>query len=235
MIKVQGLFILLLLFSSCSQFGKKQDSENIDIHEVSTGFDNVNSYDSGEELIFQELEDAESDPIRKVKPKVNRPIAPEVITDEPNANEEEDLVIAEQRKKDSIQRLRRADSIRKKNEQVSLEVPFVNVEKVPIFPGCENVRNKRKCFEEKIQEHIRKYNIRYPKVAQEKGIQGRVAVMFTVKKDGSIGNIRTRGPDKSLEEAAERIIKLIPRLIPGMQDDRPVDVPYGIPIVFKLE
>ena len=69
---------------------------------------------------------------------------------------------------------------------------------------------KKACFNEMMQKHIRK-NLRYPEIAQEMGVQGRVAVMFTIQKDGSIGNIRMRGPDKNLEAEARRIIEKLPR------------------------
>jgi protein TonB len=59
--------------------------------------------------------------------------------------------------------------------------------------------------------------------------------MFTIQKDGSIGNIRMRGPDKNLEKEAMRIIKKLPRMTPGKQRGRPVRVPFSIPINFKLQ
>ena len=115
-----------------------------------------------------------------------------------------------------------------------IEVPFAVIEDVPIFPGCENASDKKACFNEQMQKHIRK-NFRYPEIAQEMGIQGRVAVMFTIQKDGSIGNIRLRGPDKNLEAEARRIIEKLPKMTPGRQRGRPVRVPFSIPITFKRQ
>ena len=105
-----------------------------------------------------------------------------------------------------------------------------------MFPGCERVAKskRRDCFQEKIQQHIRK-NFRYPEIAQEMGIQGRVFVQFTISKDGSISGIRTRGPDKNLEKEADRIISKLPRMTPGKQRGRPVRVPFSVPITFKLQ
>ena len=85
-----------------------------------------------------------------------------------------------------------------------------------------------------MQKHIRR-NFRYPEIAQEMGVQGRVNVMFTIQKDGSIGNIRYSGPDKNLEAEALRIIEKLPKMIPGKQRGRPVRVPFSIPITFKLQ
>lgn len=116
------------------------------------------------------------------------------------------------------------------------EVPFILIENAPIFPGCEGEtteEGKRDCFQEMMLKHIRK-NFRYPEDAQEMGLQGRVSVMFTVQKDGSIGNVMLRGPHKSLEKEAARIISKLPKLTPGKQRGTPVKVPYSIPITFKL-
>ena len=121
-------------------------------------------------------------------------------------------------------------------EEMDMDVPFAIIEDVPLFPGCERVpkSERRSCFQTEIQKHIAK-NFRYPEIAQEMGIQGRVFVQFTIGKDGSISGIRTRGPDKNLENEANRIISRLPRMTPGKQRGRPVRVPFSIPITFKLQ
>ncbi|HKL89822.1 MAG TPA: energy transducer TonB, partial [Allomuricauda sp.] len=121
-------------------------------------------------------------------------------------------------------------------EDIPEEIPFILIENAPIFPGCENEKTekeKRTCFQSQMLKHIRK-NFRYPEIAQEMGLQGRVSVIFTVEKDGSIGNVRLKGPHESLEEEAARIISKLPKLQPGKQRGTPVKVPYSIPITFKL-
>ena len=121
-------------------------------------------------------------------------------------------------------------------EEVDIDVPFAVIEDVPIFPGCERVKKseRRNCFQERMNKHIRK-NFRYPEIAQEMGIQGRVYVNFIISKDGSITNIRMRGPDKNLEAEAQRIISKLPKMTPGKQRGRPVRVPFSIPITFRLQ
>ena len=84
-----------------------------------------------------------------------------------------------------------------------------------------------------MNKHIRK-NFRYPDRAQEFGIQGRVSTLFTIGADGNIKNIRKRGPDALLENEAVRIIERLPKMKPGKQDGKAVDVPFSIPISFKL-
>lgn len=113
-------------------------------------------------------------------------------------------------------------------------IPFAEVENVPVFPGCEDAVDRRACFQEKIQNHIAK-NFRYPEEAQENGIQGRVSIIFMIGSDGNITNIAKRGPDKSLEDETVRIISLLPKMQPGSQDGRKVNVPFAIPINFKLQ
>jgi protein TonB len=115
----------------------------------------------------------------------------------------------------------------------STSIPFASVDKVPVFPGCENIEDARICFMNKVQEHIRKH-FKYPEEAQLNNIQGRVFVQFTVKADGSIGSIRTRGPEKILEESARAILEKLPNMIPGEQNGTKVDVPFSIPISYVL-
>ena len=108
-------------------------------------------------------------------------------------------------------------------------------EKVPVFPGCEdmNESEKKDCFQNKIYQHISK-NFRYPEIAQKQGIQGRVIIQFVVGKDGNVSGIRTRGPDPILEKEAVRIISLLPKIKPAEIEGRKVRIPFSTSITFKL-
>lgn len=101
------------------------------------------------------------------------------------------------------------------------------VEDVPEFPGGMSELMKF------IQE-----NIRYPKSAAKKGIEGRVICQFTIKKDGSIDHksiIVIRGLHKSLDKEAVRVIKKMPKWKPGKNYKGEVqDCKYTIPVTFKL-
>ncbi len=120
-----------------------------------------------------------------------------------------------------------------KLQQRKPAVPFGVVDKVPVFPGCENEENRRACFNKMMQKHISK-NFRYPLKAQELGIQGRVNLIFTILENGKIADLRMRGPHKLLEDEAERIISKLPKMTPGMHKGKNVNVPFSIPITFKL-
>ncbi len=127
------------------------------------------------------------------------------------------------------------DEVVVEEEEEEITVPFAVIEDIPVFPGCEQgtKEEKRACFQQKIQQHVAK-NFKYPDIAVEMGIQGKVYVQFVIDTDGRINQIRTRGPDKLLEAEAERIITSLPQMVPGKQRGRAVKVPYSIPINFRL-
>ena len=161
----------------------------------------------------------------KTPPPPPPPPAPEIIEVVEDEEEVEETVIesTETTQEEVI------EDVEVLEEDLDVDVPFAIIEDVPLFPGCENVKKseRRKCFQDKIQRHIAK-NFRYPEIAQEMGIQGRVHVQFIISKDGSITGIQSRGPDKNLEKEANRIISKLPKMIPGKQRD----VLFVCPIVF---
>jgi protein TonB len=102
---------------------------------------------------------------------------------------------------------------------------FVIVEEMPEFPGGELA--------------LRKWisnNIKYPVIAAENGIQGKVYVQFVVDRDGSVSNARiARGVDPSLDQEALRVVNSLPKWKPGKQRGKPVRVSYTVPINFQLQ
>ena len=193
----------------------------------------------GYEALNVEDDDDEEIPItEQIKtpppPPPPPPPAPEVIEVVEDEEEVEETVIeSTETNEDEIIEV---EEVEIEEEFEDVDVPFAVIEDVPIFPGCEKVKKseRRNCFQQQINKHIRK-NFRYPEIAQEMGIQGRVYVNFIISKDGSITNIRMRGPDKNLEKEAQRIIAKLPTMIPGKQRGRAVRVPFSIPITFRLQ
>lgn len=111
-------------------------------------------------------------------------------------------------------------------EEEEEEVIFVVVESMPEFPGG--------------QQALFKYlseNVKYPVIAQENGIQGRVICQFVVNKDGSIVDVEVvrSGGDPSLDKEAVRVIKSMPKWKPGKQRGKAVRVKYTVPVNFKLQ
>lgn len=110
-------------------------------------------------------------------------------------------------------------------EDVVEQEIFQIVEEMPQFPGGE----------QKLMEFVAK-NIKYPQIARETGIQGRVFVGFVVEPDGSISNVKLlRGIGGGCDEEAMRVIKSLPKWKPGKQRGKAVRVSYQIPVFFKLQ
>ena len=170
--------------------------------------------------------------IKTPPPPPPPPPAPEIIEVVEDEEEiEETIIESTETDQEEI-----VEIVEVEEEFEDVDVPFAVIEDVPIYPGCERVAKskRRDCFQEQINKHIRK-NFRYPEIAQEMGIQGRVYVNFVIDKDGGITSIRMRGPDKNLEKEAQRIISKLPRMTPGKQRGRAVRVPFSIPITFRLQ
>ena len=189
----------------------------------------------GYEALNIDDDDDEEVPITeqiKTPPPPPPPPAPEIIEVVEDEEEiEETIIESTETDQEEI-----VEIVEVEEEFEDVDVPFAVIEDVPIYPGCERVAKskRRDCFQEQINKHIRK-NFRYPEIAQEMGIQGRVYVNFVIDKDGSITSIRMRGPDKNLEKEAQRIISKLPRMTPGKQRGRAVRVPFSIPITFRLQ
>ena len=79
------------------------------------------------------------------------------------------------------------------------------------------------------------YNVRYPSIAMEQGIQGRVDVQFVVNKEGRIEDVEAVfSPDASLAKEAVRVIKTMPRWIPAQQGSKPIRSRFKLPVNFSL-
>jgi protein TonB len=119
------------------------------------------------------------------------------------------------------------------------ETVFKIVEDMPRFPGCENQGLSRQDAKTCAQEELTKFvygNLKYPAIARENGVEGRVILQWVVNPDGSIRDINVlRDPGARCGAEATRIIKMMPKWIPGKQRGRPVPVQYTFPVQFKLE
>lgn len=117
------------------------------------------------------------------------------------------------------------------------EVPFVALESVPVFPGCTGTNEeKKKCFERKIKRFIyEKFNT---EIASDIGLSTgtqKIHTIFKIDKNGNVIDILTRASHKSLQKEAVRVLKLLPKMEPGKQNNRKVTVKYAIPIIFKVQ
>ena len=126
-----------------------------------------------------------------------------------------------------------AEHVLKINEKVVDEVPpaveetkvFDVVEQMPTFKGGDDA----------LMAYLHKA-IRYPAIAEENGIQGRVVCTFVVERDGGITDVKVvRSVDPSLDKEAVRVLKAMPKWIPGKQNGSAVRVKFTLPVTFKLQ
>ena len=102
---------------------------------------------------------------------------------------------------------------------------FDVVEQMPSFPGGPQA----------LLQYLNS-NVKYPVVAQENGVQGRVVISFVVEKDGSVTDVQVaKSVDPSLDKEAQRVVKSMPHWIPGKQNGSAVRVKYVVPVSFKLQ
>jgi protein TonB len=122
---------------------------------------------------------------------------------------------------------------RVETEPVKTEAPkpevenkvFDVVEQMPSFPGGQSA----------LMQYLQS-NVKYPVVAQENGVQGRVVVSFVVERDGSITDVQVvRSVDPSLDREAQRVVRSMPKWIPGKQNGQAVRVKYNVPVSFRLQ
>ena len=110
-------------------------------------------------------------------------------------------------------------------EEVEEQEIFQIVEEMPDFPGGTA----------KLVDYLQK-NIKYPQMARESGIQGRVFVNFVVEPDGHVSNVKImRSLGGGCDEEAMRVVKAMPKWKPGKQRGKAVRVSYILPVVFKLQ
>ena len=102
---------------------------------------------------------------------------------------------------------------------------FDVVEQMPSYPGGNGA----------LMQYLSK-NIKYPVVAEENGIQGRVICTFVVERDGSVTDVRVaKSVDPSLDKEAVRVVSSMPKWIPGKQNGSAVRVKYTLPVTFRLQ
>ena len=126
-----------------------------------------------------------------------------------------------------------AEHVLKVNEKVVDEVPPA-VEETKVFDVVEQMP-QYKGGDQALMDYLNK-SIKYPVIAEENGIQGRVVCTFVVERDGSITDVKVvRSVDPSLDKEAVRVLKAMPKWIPGKQNGSAVRVKFTVPVTFKLQ
>lgn len=117
-------------------------------------------------------------------------------------------------------------------------VSFSSIETVPTYPGCDEESNntiRKQCFSDKIRNFVN--NNFDVGLGKKLGLTGenRVYVRFVITDDGSIEDVQARAPHPELQKEAERVVNSLPKMQPGIQDGKPVNVLYSLPIIFKID
>ncbi|MFZ6037207.1 MAG: energy transducer TonB [Bacteroidota bacterium] len=172
----------------------------------------------------EEIEITRRDPTPPPPPPPPAPEAPEIIqVVETKVETRIEINMEDDQSKAQIQTYTPPPPPKQVEEEE--EEIFVVVENQPEFPGGQAAMMK-----------FLSENIKYPVIAQENGIQGRVICNFVVERDGSITDVQVvRGVDPSLDREAVRVIQSMPKWKPGMQRGKPVRVRFTLPIVFRLQ
>lgn len=122
-------------------------------------------------------------------------------------------------------------------ESYDSSVPMASVDRVPIYPGCdENLTDEelRKCLTEKIRLHINS-NFK-TSLASKLGIEGqtRIYVRFAIAKDGNIADVTARAAHPDLSDEGERVVNSLPKMKPGIHNEEAVSVIYTLPITLMV-
>lgn len=176
-------------------------------------------------LAEEEIEITRRDPTPPPPPPPPEPETPEIIeVVEEEVETKMDIQIEDDQSQRQLNTYVPPPPPKPKQEEVTDEI-FVVVENQPEFPGGNTAMMK-----------FLGDNIKYPVIAQENGIQGRVICNFVVEKDGSITDVQVvRGVDPSLDREAMRVIQQMPRWKPGKQRGQAVRVRFTLPVVFRLQ
>ena len=111
-------------------------------------------------------------------------------------------------------------------EVIDDDQPFMKVEKMPSFRGGDLMTFRNWVMTK----------LRYPQIAQENNITGRVLLQFVIEKDGALTNIQViQTPDSSLSDEAIRVLKTSPKWTPGKQRNQTVRVKYTLPVDFRIQ
>lgn len=187
--------------------------------------------DADLQMIGNEEIEEEIIPItRQEQPKPEKPPEPPKVTEILNIVEDdveiEDELILEDMDIDENTQIEIIEVFQEEEEEVEEAPIFYIVEDMPSFQG-----KGADGFRSWIAQ-----NLRYPEIAAENGISGRVFVQFVVEPNGTVTNVQVvRGVDPALDKEAVRVVKSSPKWAPGKQRGKPVRVAYTFPIVFVLQ
>jgi protein TonB len=222
---LSGLAFMLLL----SWQGLEYESKTVETEEI---FEVPDDLFMEEEIPITQMLDSPPPP----PPPPPAPEIIEVVKDDVEIEE----VIIESTETDEQEEIVEIEDVAEEVgiEEVMADVPFTIIENVPIYPGCEKMKNnadRKKCMSEKITKFVNK-NFDTG-LASELGLEGRqkIQVQFKIDAKGKVVDIISVAKHPRLQQEAQRVINKLPDMTPGRQRNKPVGVIYGLPIVFSVQ
>ena len=252
MLSVIGIIILALLISlGVSQLEKAAEEANASIDQEMVSVDTTQDevQDEPEEEPEERYEEPEKEEVLPEEVLNTQKITAIAVVDDEKVTKEDEVRNQDEIKEDDraagatnfdkgtddvtvVREHKEEIVVEEKHEEKAAPPPppapeqiFTAVEESPKFPGGD--------------AELYKYlgsHIRYPEMAAQNNIQGRVIVQFVVEKNGSVGQVKVvRGKDPDLDKEAVRVVKSLPNFIPGKMNGQAVRVWYTLPINFKLQ
>ncbi len=167
------------------------------------------------------------------KIKITKTFNPDILKEVPN-----DVKIDEPKEEDSVAvKVPDFTPVVDDRDKDDEPVHFMAVEKMPMYDDCndEGVAFTESCTLKKMYAHLGK-TLKYPKMSKEAKIEGTVHVEFVVNKHGKVVNVNALGgPNQELKDAAVTAISSMPKMNPGTQRGKNVNVKFLLPVAFKLK
>lgn len=213
--RYSGLFLEIgFVVALCAVLG----AFSYTVHEKNTaGFGELEDVVAEEEIIPITRQQEITPPPPPEVPKIAEVI--NIVEDDVEIDDELDIADVEADQETEVAIVEMAEE-----EEEEEETIFMIVENMPEFPGGDLA--------------LRKYiaeNVKYPEIAKENGLSGKVFVQFVINQRGEVENVKiARGVDPALDKEAIRVVQNLPKWKPGSQRGKPVKVSYTVPINFQL-
>ncbi|MBR2501988.1 MAG: energy transducer TonB [Rikenellaceae bacterium] len=205
-----GLIFALLL--TIAAFAYTQKERNVEIIEASM------------EVVEEEITDITTQDQKPPEPP--KKVEMQVLSDVLNVVTNDTKIDTEFDFSEFSEDIEIVQNIEVVEEAAEDDAPFIIAEEMPKFQGGDLMK-----FRSWVQGKLK-----YPQIAQENGISGKVTLTFVIERDGSLTNIQVmQSPDRSLADEAVRVLQSSPKWTPGKQRNAPVRVRYTLPVEFRIQ
>ena len=212
----KGLFLeiglILALLLTVAAFAYTQRERNVEIIETNM------------EIVEEEITDITTQDQKPPEPP--KKVEMQVLSDVLNVVTNDTKIDTEFDFSEFSEDIEIVQNIEVVEEVVEDDAPFIIAEEMPKFQGGDLMK-----FRSWVQGKLK-----YPQIAQENGISGKVTLTFVIERDGTLTNIQVmQSPDRSLADEAVRVLQSSPKWTPGKQRNAPVRVRYTLPVEFRIQ